>query len=197
MSTKIEIVNMGLAHAAQSPIASLEQSSMVANFISTIYTVEMEAALADHTWRFAREFAQLNRLAALSAHQSYPQYQLPADWVRTVGLELDGVQCRSFEQSRDKLLVPAASESTVAVLEYITSNVSEPLFPPHFVEILGLRLGIRVALSVARDKALAADLRTDLENIKLPKARTVDSQQGRTQRAGTSALLARMRGARG
>ena len=196
MATMIEIVNSGLAHAAQSPIASLDQESMVADFISTIYDVEMKAALADHTWRFAREFATLNRLEALSLNKDMPQYQLPSDHVRTVGITVDGVEFANFEQSRTKLLVPGASTSTVVVLEYITENVDETDFPPHFVEVLAMLLGVRVARSVARNAELAADITKERENVILPRARSTDTQQAVTRQLRRSRILSVRRGAR-
>ena len=196
MATKIEIVNKGLAHAAQARISALDEETMVADFISTIYETEKDAALADHTWRWAREFATLNRLDDLSINDDMPQYQLPADHIRTIGLKVGGVQTPRFERTRNVLLVPGAGESSEVVLEYVTSDVDETDFPPHFVEILALRLGTRVALSIARDKELAKDLTIERENIAMPRARTSDSQQAGTKNLRRSKIASARRGAR-
>jgi len=196
MASKIAIVNKGLAHAAQSPISSLDEQSMIAEFIDTIYQTELLSALADHTWNFAREFAVLNRLVAVSVHQDTPQYQLPADHIRTVNVEVDGKPDVEFRQSRDKLLIGGAGTSSKVILEYVTSNVDETAFSPHFVEVLAMRLGARVALSVARDKELAGDLMREREQLILPRVRSIDSQQVTSRRLPRGNMKAVRRGAR-
>lgn len=195
MSTKLEIVNVGLAHASQSPITALDEESVPASFIETIYGTELKAALADHTWRFAREFVTLNRLASLNA-RSIPQYQLPGDWVRTVGIEVGGVPTADFDQSRDKLLIEGTTEDSAVSLEYITDNIAETIFPAHFVEAFAMRLGIRFSRSIARNDTLADRLAGEHANLVLPRVRSIDSQQGGTKMLRRSRITSIRKGAR-
>jgi hypothetical protein len=194
MSTKIEIVNAALAHAGQKSLASLTAQTPEADFIDRIYTVKLKEALALHSWRFAREFVQLNRLAALSVSKSLPQYQLPNDHIRTIGVQVDGVDFFDFEQSKDKLLIGGAGENSVVILEYTTSNISETSLGAHFVPVLALLLGSACALSLARDRELAGDLYSDMSRMALPVARSIDSQQGRTKSLRRSRLTNAHRG---
>lgn len=194
MSTKIEIANAALAHAGQGSISSLSSDTAEADFINRIYTIKLREALALHSWRFARQFVQLSRLTALSISKSLPQYQLPTDHVRTVGLQVDGVDFHDFEQTTDKLLVGAAGESSVVVLEYTTAAVTESSLGAHFVPIFSLLLGSACALSLARDRELAGDLYSDMYKIGLPIARSIDSQQGRTKSLRRSRLINAHRG---
>lgn len=196
MATKLEIVNAGLARAGIAALASLSVNKAEADFINRVWQSEVESLLSEHPWRFARRFTALSRLEAASANRSLPQYQLPTNHIRTVGVTVDDVQETSIEQTEDKLLVPSAGESSTVVLEYVISDVAETKFPAHFHKVLSYRLGAAAALSLRRDGDLADRIEQRIEAVHLPRARTSDSQQGTTQNLRRSKLISAHRGAR-
>jgi len=196
MASKLEIVNLALAHAGEDPISALDEESPQADFIDRVYRSELDNALATYPWRFAKRLAELNRLADLSIRNDTPQYQLPADWCRIISLEINGTSVTDFDQIGDVLLVPWAGTDSTVVLEYVTKDVSEGKMPGHFVTVFSLLLGARCAQGLGRDLDQALSLRKEVESIQKPQARTTDAQQGKTRTLRRSRIHSVRRGAR-
>ncbi len=175
--TKVNILNMALDYVGQAPISSIDPaSSRLETVVARHYDPVRRALLREYMWNFAKARAVLAR-SGTPEFDYTDAFTLPADCVRVISItDSNGiVDLLDYDiQGRD--LYIDAGGATALYLRYVkdTEEISE--FDPIFVQLLALRLALKLAYRLSLKKGLVDQL-SALIGAEEIKAVTIDGQE--------------------
>lgn len=155
MASDVDIVNIGLIAIGENTISTLEGTQTRQEKAKAIYAPTRKALLTEIDWRFATTTQILARQATEPVDTRFKyQYSLPADpeLLKVIRLEPGG----QYKIQGNVLL----SNNSTEEMTYL-ADVAEKIMPPHFVLLLGYKIGMELAIpltkktdryKVARDK---------------------------------------------
>lgn len=172
--SKILISNRGLTKLGCARITSFTDGSKAAMILKETYDELRDEVNEAHPWKFSREEATLNVLAA-SANPSTVYsfaFQLPVDCLRVRETNLTTEE--EWSRHSDSLLL---ANSNAVKIVYTKQITDEGAFSKHFCETLACRIAYELAYSLTGKKDLA-DTWFGIYEKYLALARSFDSQGG-------------------
>ncbi len=152
MSSKLEIVNLGLSHIGiGKEVANFDtEQSEEARAARRFYQIALEKTLRDGSWPFATKIISLALIEEEPNTEWGYSYRYPSDclYFRRIlsGIRNDNRQSRSpYKLAKDSAGLIVYSDEEEAQCEYTVRANEEHIYPPDFVMTLSLYLGSLMA----------------------------------------------------
>ena len=165
-TSSIDICSNALLLLGDNKISAFNESAggLVAE---NLYDSVLEDLLTQHHWRFATKKKQLNRISTDPINGYSYKHQLPADYLRAIGISPNG----PYDIFEDEL---HANYNPVE-LDYIYKPaVAE--WPPWFVKAMEYAMAAELAEAVT-EQTTRAEFYQKKAEIQIAKAMGIDSQQ--------------------
>jgi|TARA_R110000772_G_scaffold21953_2_gene59772 hypothetical protein len=188
-NTPIKICSRASLLIGGNPISSFTDGSSESIVAGAMYEDMARAALTNCRWRFSTSQEQLNRLSEAPTGRFDAAYQLPSGL-----LLLNAVTVNDFNISYDTYgskVYCDASENEVLIADYVF-RAEENTWPPYFVVAVEYIMAGVLAISVARDAAMAK-MMEEKAAMQMMQARRLHSQQQTTKKLNTSRFIAQRR----
>lgn len=208
MAELADLCNLALGRVGEfRTVADVETDpSPGASAFRRVYEVCRDATLAAADWPFARRVVVASPPVALG---SYPYlFPRPADCIAIRGVFLDQA-CATEPLLHEEVNLPdpllgedtvyistvsvAAATAPDTYLRYTRRVEDVPLFRPSFVEALGWRLGIELAMQLGRSREIRNDCEQMFEK-RVSEARAIAMQEARRRQPESELILARWGG---
>ena len=190
-TTSISVLNQALTRSGNNQISSFTDGSAEAVVADANYQSIVDEMLSLHPWRFALRTATLDLLVDEPPGDGAQFYQLPNDVLRLITVEENGVEIH-YELRDDRIVTRYAVKEPLATF---IARVPEVDWPAYFRELVVVSLEVVFLRALAEDDRRADRREELLYNLKMPRARTADSQQGAPDRKLRSRLVEVHRGA--
>ena len=178
MASKTEILNLAIELVGSSAVLTPTDNKKQATRANRVYDPTRMAVLRGHPWNFALERAELAQISVPPAFGFAQNYQLPGDCLRV--LAMDDPEIKWVVEGR-KLLTDEAT----ANIHYVRDVVDTGAFDALYIDALATYIASKITFPLARNRALAADLRRAFFD-QLALARVVDAQEGGGQEGFTA-----------
>lgn len=140
--SKVAIANRALTKLGQARIIALDQNSVAANTLDSMFDIVRDNELRDHVWNFAKARAELPALADTADIDFSHQYQLPSDYIRL--LQLSEFKVYPYPPPGGLYVIEGRRILTNAHaplrIRYIRQIEDPTFFDASFVEVLACRL---------------------------------------------------------
>ena len=143
-----------------------------------------DSLLRSHPWNCAVKRLKLAPLSAAPAFNYTKQFQLPADWLRTLDINDVPTNDYDFRMEGGKILV----NTDTLNLRYIFRNEEPSSWDALLVECAELLMAGAIAYPITKSMSLKQELRAEAARL-LKQARAVDGQEESQQTFGDSPLL--------
>lgn len=183
--TTIDICNHALLKVGADTIASLDVNQAQdqgtlesAKLCNIFFDQALEETLRMYPWNSATKRAKLSRLSDAPVFKYAYAYQLPNDCVRVIDIynskEAYPSSCSWVIEGRQVL----TNEETV-YLKYVGVPENVQHLDPLAVQALICRLGIKLSVPLQLDNDVANNLISELEQVIMPSARSIDTIENR------------------
>ena len=171
MASETEICNQALGRLGAKRLNSLtDDTSAEAIHCRLHYAQTRDALMQSHNWRFTVGRSVLSADTETPAFEWNFQYVLPDDYLRQLGLYDTE---NSFIVEGDRLL----TNDDEANLVYIR-NITDPAkFSPLYIEVLVLKLAIKLVMPIAQDKTLRRELQDEVAGV-FAEAKMISKTEG-------------------
>jgi hypothetical protein len=166
----VQIVNSALRRLGDDPITALTDDSERARLMNAIYSLQRDAVLRAHPWKFA---VKRTSLAADSAAPSWgpgKAYTLPPEALRVL-------TTKAWEDTREPWVVEGRKILTDAgaplYLKYVARITDPTQYDSMFAETLSARLAAVAAYPITGNRT-TADAQWQLYLLALTEAKTFD-----------------------
>lgn len=181
----VSICSNALLQLGDRPIDSFEANDDRTRLVANLYEMKRDRVLRLHPWNCAIKRVVLSPESEPPAFEWAYQFQLPADWLRTLSVgETDDHQTDYAQEGR-KIL----ADTNVLKLRYIYRNTVEATWDALLVEamtqVMVATLAYAVTKSTSKQQLEAAIIKDVLKT-----ARAVDGQEGTPETLGDFPLLA-------
>lgn len=188
MSSEVDICNLALyAIGEDDRIDSLTEDSKNARFCNLFYVPVRDAVLRSHPWNCAIHRRIITPLSETPVSDYDYQYQLPVNpyclRVLQVGEKDDSIE---WVIEGRRILT---NEGTNIKIKFIKRITDTNEFDPLLIDVISIKLGIKLVMPLANDKSLVDSLIKELELITLPLARTIDAQEASGDEFETDTLI--------
>ena len=172
------IANLALAHIGEWRVEDINEATTKGDILSEHYEHARNLVLGAHGWRRLMKQAQLQRRAEDPVGRFAYAYALPANCARIETV----ADTSEFEPPLDgeywsPIGPDILSGTDYLFLEYVANDWSVAVYPAYVVEAMGLKLAALVAPHFHGAAHTAAELDSEYEKVKLPRARTLDGSQ--------------------
>lgn len=175
MITEVSIANSALAKVGAERIISMDDNNERARLCKEQLPKIRDALLRGHPWNFAQVRVTLAELPTPPVFEFTKSYQLPADCLRVLKVDLDETYEWKIE---GKTLVTDAS--VVSIL-YLKKETDPNLYDANFVEVLATTLAGDICYSLVQSATLRDQLKKEARDL-LREARSFDAQEGTPQK---------------
>jgi len=159
MASVTELCNMALARLGAKRLTNYEtDTTLEAIHCRAHYEQTRDALLRSHRWRFAMARATLSEDAAAPAFEWDHQFVLPTDFLRMSYL-YDSTA--SYDVEGQRLL----TNDDAAEIVYVKRVTDPTEFDPLFIEVLVLKLAIKLVMPLTQDKVLRRELQDELKTV--------------------------------
>lgn len=172
-SSKVGIANLALVKIGGRNITSFNENSKEAKAILAVYDDIRDEVLGEHPWSFAQKRAGLAVLAItipMTEDGMTIAYAKPSDLIRISAVS-DPKATYKFES------YGILSNTANLKIKYTYRNDDPTKYLSLFVSALATRLASAIAFSIVESKTIAANLLEEYEELRLPRAKSEDSQQ--------------------
>lgn len=142
---KLNVWNIALDHLKEEPLQDTVETGAACLWLQRNYNQQRDYMLSRANWRFAVARAALAKDLTAPAFGWDNRYALPADFIRVIPPRSAGEKIGGplgYEMEGDWLLT---NQSDPLLLRYIFRQDNEAKFTNNFVEVLCLRLALRMA----------------------------------------------------
>lgn len=188
-NTPIKICSRASLLIGGNPISSFTDGSSESIVAGAMYEDMARAALTNCRWRFSTSQEQLNRLTEAPTGRFDAAYQLPSGLLLLNAVTVNGFNI-SYDTYGSKVYCDA-SENEVLIADYVF-RAEENTWPPYFVVAVEYIMAGVLAISVARDAAMAK-MMEEKSAMQMMQARRLHSQQQTTKKLNTSRFIAQRR----
>ena len=172
MASVTSICNAALLKIGETTITHIEEGSDKSNACGVIYEAARDDLLRAHQWNFAVARVKLGRTEADPAFGLTYQFQMPADWIRTIDVFSDSeAEYRPEYRIEGRLVL---SDATDIYLHYITLVTDANIMTPDFRQLLSLRIAADLAIIISASNTRARELRDEYD-VRLARVRSVDA----------------------
>lgn len=168
--TQIKVCNLALIRVGADRISSITEDKKSAILLNAIYDQCRDEVQRARRWNFNTKRAVLAPTSTTPAFGYTYEYDLPADWLRTLepdDLDIDYVQ----EDSKIR-----TDESSLN-LSYLYRNEDENSWDSQFASALAWKLAAEIAYALTQSLALAQACQAAYEKY-LEEASSTDSTEG-------------------
>lgn len=186
--TEVDICNQALGKVgAKPPITSLKEDSENARLCNTFYASVRDAVLRSHPWNCAIKRTTITKLSEAPDFDYDNQFQLPTNpWCLRI------LQVGTFDNQPIKWRVEGrrllTNESSTPIV-YIKRITDTNEFDALLVDVLVLKLAIKLSMPLTSDPRIQKGLIDELEGISLPEARSIDGQESSIRGFETDTLI--------
>ncbi|AET91078.1 gp11 [Burkholderia sp. YI23] len=184
MTSSVSICSNALIRLGDKPISSFEDGTDAANACANLYRSVRDALLRTHPWNCATKRVVLAPLTAVPAFDYAYQYQLPADWLRTI--QVGARDCGlDFTMEGQRILCDANSLPLV----YIFQNTIESTWDDMLVELMTLKMASALAYPITQSASMAQVSEAAFQ-LAFKQAKAQNGQDDRDETLGDFPLLA-------
>jgi len=183
MSSATDICNMALGRLGAKRInnyADDTDTKEEAIQCRLFYIPTRDALLRSHWWRFARDRDTLSADAGFTADEWDYAYDLPADFLRFIGIWDESKSGRKTSYSMVFQGTQILSNETSMKIWYVKKVTDPAEFDPLFVELLSLKLAMKMSMTLGGGGSGSNKMRQELyaEMTMLERrVRLVDKQE--------------------
>lgn len=182
MANKTDIFNLALGRVGAAAIMSYDETpakGAAACRNAFELTVREVSRAAD--WNCLRKRETLGQLVDTPAFEWGYQYQLPADFIRLVGL--NGVEYHGQPQDdweiEGRYLLTDAEQADVKYTAYFEDCT---IWDAMFANAVVVLLASKISIPMRQDEGLAQTLLMEYQRLALPQARKTDANERRVER---------------
>jgi hypothetical protein len=180
MASVVGICNVALRRINAQTITALTEGSKNANACNDLYANARDVLLRTHVWNFAVSRAALSPLAAAPAFGFSRAFQLPADFIRVVGVASGA----SYRLEGNSLL----SDEEAVDLRYVRREEDPNVMSADFRDVLSLRLAADLATAIANSRTLRESMMREYEQ-ELLAAKSADALEDHPEEEPASSWL--------
>ena len=169
-TTKINIINRALGLLGAEFITTLTEDTKAARFSNELFDDTRDSLFRMHPWNCCIKRAALSLTGTTPAFYFTAEFQLPADWLRMVRPEDDGLE---YKIEGDKLL----TEGDTFRCTYVFKNTVVTTYDPLLVDVLAVKLAANLTMPLLQDLR-TLDAMNNLYMQKLGVARSADAMEG-------------------
>lgn len=179
----VSICSNALLLNGDSPIDSFDENNDRTRLVANIYESKRDAVLRMHPWNCAIKRVVLSPEVEAPAFDWAYAFALPGDWLRTLGVGLDGDQSDYVMEGRQILM-----DSNVCRLRYIFRNDVEATWDTLLINAMTQVMVAALAYPITKSTS-KADMDFKIVQDLLKQARAVDGQEGTAETFGDFPLL--------
>lgn len=183
-TNKFEICTRALLRIGANPITSFEDGTTESKISAGEYDPLVNTELSNYRWRFASKQAAVNKLSAVPLDEYDAYFQLPADLLVLHAVKVGG---KPIEYDRYEGKVAANADDGV-VIDH-TFRPTEAAWPAYFENLIVERLQAIFMAAIRRELEASQAKHTYIDQIILPRARSIDAQQQTARRVPQGRLV--------
>lgn len=184
MTSSVSICSNALIRLGDKPISSFEDGTSAAKRCAILYPSIRNAMLRAHPWDCARKRVVLAPLSTVPAFDYAYQYQMPADWLRT--LQIGDRRCAlDYVIEGKQILTDAKSLPLV----YIWRNEIEASWDDTLVELMTAKMTSVLAYPITQSASMEQVKETEFQQL-FKQAKAVNGQENQPETLGDFPLLA-------
>ena len=183
MTSSISICSNALLQLGDKPIASFNEPTDRAMVCSNLYPDTRDAILRAHPWNSCTKRVVLAPLADAPPFDYPYQFQLPADWLKTI--QVGSARCPlNFTAEGQRILAFVQALPLV----YIFRNEIETTWESTLVDVVTAAMKMRLAYPITQSAAMAQTAASEFTTI-LKQAKAINGQDDDTETIGDFPLL--------
>lgn len=165
MSSVVTICNLALGNLGKETISSINEASAEARACKQFYDIVVDTAIQSYPWRWAGRTVALAEVENTKPNRWQFAYQRPDDCIKLIRVVDesmadympygDGIKAGGHDYALEGRTI--FCDLSPAYLQYTARQTDPALFPPAFVDALGMALAARIAMPVTRDLKIRAD----------------------------------------
>lgn len=183
MTSSVSICSNALLRLGANSISSFQDSTKTATLCSNLYPTVRDGLLRAHPWNCARKRVLLAPLSAAPAFDYPHQFQLPADWVRTIQI---GPRGNAFTYTQEGRLILAFPSQLPLV--YVFANLNEATWDNSFVDTMTAAMTKVLALPITQSASAAQVMATEYDAV-FKAAKSVNGQDADDETFGDFPLI--------
>lgn len=172
MTTAVSISSNALGRLGGDPISSFEDGGDRANLCAQFYPGARDSLLRSHPWNCAIKRVVLSPLTDTVPFGFNSYFELPGDWLRTIGLNRRFDPAPEFRMEGRRIL----SNSTSLSLRYVFRNEVESSWDEMLIEAMTLRMAGLLCYPITKSTSLRESLAAEFK-VALQQAKSVDSME--------------------
>ena len=158
MASKLQIVNMALAHIGLKPLADLDGTDPITTAVNTYYDYSLEDVFSEHRWPFANVKTALSEITVEDDDIEWDfMYTYPSSAARVFLVYSEGsVTTKEYEEfeviyltGSTRKVILTNTEDAYAEYTYIMTDTTK--WEPKFTLAFSYRLAALIAFSVTGD----------------------------------------------
>lgn len=184
MPGETDFLNDALSQIGAAVITGIDDGSINANHCKRLWPPLRRAILRSHNWNFAEATIQLQQTPNKPLYEYSYEYALPADFIKLTeynGASTDTSNLTLYDEViinkyriRGAFLYTNDGEVKIA---YIRDVENMNLWDPLLYQAASTWLASKLALAIAKNHVMAAELLQVAINLGLPLAAAVESQE--------------------
>jgi hypothetical protein len=165
MSSIVTICNLALGNLGKESISSINEASAEARACKQFYDIVVDTAVQSYPWRWAIRTVALAEVPNQKANRWLFAYQRPSDCLKVIRIvdesmaeympSGDGIKAGGHDYQIEGRFM--FCDLSPAYLQYTARQTDPALFPPAFVDALGMALAARIAMPITRDLRVRAE----------------------------------------
>jgi hypothetical protein len=165
MSSVVTICNLALGNLGKDSISSINEASAEARACKQFYDIVVDTAIQSYPWRWAGKTLSLAEVSNSKPNRWLYAYQRPDDCIKLLRIVDegmadympygDGIKAGGHDYQIEGRTI--FCDISPAYLQYTARQSDPALFPPAFVDALGMALAARIAMPITRDLRIRAD----------------------------------------
>lgn len=188
MASTVEICNKALRKLGEGTrIASVTEGTAAAILCNDAFPSARDGLLRRRAWNFATQRTQLARLSIAPAFGYAHAYQLPSDWIATLGAWDDDLMSGQLDYRIEGGLLLTDAEEVYLLYTARVTDTSQ--FDTLFVEALALTLALEISDPLAASQTRVQRVGRELD-IMLSEAASANAMDQGTAPMPTGSWLA-------
>jgi hypothetical protein len=184
MTSSVSICSNALIRLGDKPISSFEDGTDAADACANLYPTVRDEVLRAHPWNCATKRVTLPALAEAPGFDYAYQFQLPADWLRTI--QIGARDCAlDFTIEGRRIL---AMSSTLPLV-YVFQNKTESTWDADLIAVVTAAMAAALAYPITQSASMQQTMEAKYQ-LAFKQAKAANGQDDRTETLGDFPLLA-------
>lgn len=174
MTSAVDICSQALLLVGAEPINALTDNTPRARLCDRMFVRAYEGVMRAYHWDSCTKRVMLSPLAPAPAFGYAYQYQIPADCLRVLGIDVDGYPIEHKIEGQTILC-----DQTIIYLKYLFANSVVETWDAGLVDVVVYALASEISYTLTRNASLSQYFKNEYL-MRLRQARWSDAQQGTT-----------------